>query len=1051
MVAPMGVVATGAEAALARPTLASPTSGSKVAANPLLSWNARTGAVRYEVQVSSRSDFSSTSIEYSLKTLGTRATPTNDLKVGAHWWRVRAVDAKGVASAYSASSSFVRSSPNAPSVIQPANGAVLTYPTQPLVLAWTPMAGAKSYDVQIDDDALFVGAASPVSTTNASYTPANPPLNTAFYWRVRGKSSSGVPSQYSAPRSYRMTWTGRPVQTAPANTNSPTIEEIVLDWKPLTGASAYELQISPDKEFNAPIGGTQVVRATSFAPSITLPNGAYFWRVRGLTTASKPEPGLWSPTWVFTRAWPGANAATQPQGVVNDAHSQVTLLAPADKDYTLTEPTLSWSPQREASHYELQVGTDVYFSPGRYGICLTNRTTFTTYLIPLNTSPCKNLYPVKIPPGQVLFWRVRAVDGPSPVAVNGVWSEVRSFLYDAPAVHQTSPPSGTTTSLPVLRWDFVPNVSRYQVMIRPATADLNCPPITVFTHNTTYVPETLNLACSQTLSWFVRPVEYDGDLSRSLPQAFWPTFRLQTAPLGSTLGVVRTTAGETYRPPLMTWSPVNGAARYTVSASVAGARSFMPLNVGTTLPALAYTGENGGWGKLLSPGTYDFYVEAFDSKGGWLGISEPGPLSGTMFQQFTIKRMRNVALRGPANCLPDGCKVLLHDTPTLDWDPVQDAGYYMVYLATDPAFTHITRVWATGFSTLTPVESLPDSQAGQATYWYVRPCFDYGACDAFDPSVFGGAFAFRKQSFPITTISPRGGAVVPDEVTFEWQDYLVTNRALAGSEKVDQEARNYRVQVSTTAEFTNIIDTSPFVDQTRYTAQTRTYPDGPLFCRVQAYDNSNNPLTFSPVVAFSKSSPGPTQSAPADTARVSEAPVLRWAPKPFGNTYEVEVYKNPGSALSATNRVLSLTTRSTAAIPVTPLAAGAYGWRVRRLDVNGLPGRWTADINTGLRRFTVVGGLPTPLSPAKGSTVRRNGVLLHWTAVRGASRYVVEVSRSSTFSPLLQSVRTDMTYWAPGLVSPSWPLGTVYWRVRTLDAKGGVLATSSRWSAKIAS
>jgi hypothetical protein len=220
---------------------------------------------------------------------------------------------------------------------------------------------------------------------------------------------------------------------------------------------------------------------------------------------------------------------------------------------------------------------------------------------------------------------------------------------------------------------------------------------------------------------------------------------------------------------------------------------------------------------------------------------------------------------------------------------------------------------------------------------------------------------------------------------------------------------------------------------------------------VQAYDNSNNPLTFSPVVAFSKSSPGPTQSAPADTARVSEAPVLRWAPKPFGNTYEVEVYKNPGSALSATNRVLSLTTRSTAAIPVTPLAAGAYGWRVRRLDVNGLPGRWTADINTGLRRFTVVGGLPTPLSPAKGSTVRRNGVLLHWTAVRGASRYVVEVSRSSTFSPLLQSVRTDMTYWAPGLVSPSWPLGTVYWRVRTLDAKGGVLATSSRWSAKIAS
>ena len=83
--------------------------------------------------------------------------------------------------------------------------------------------------------------------------------------------------------------------------------------------------------------------------------------------------------------------------------------------------------------------------------------------------------------------------------------------------------------------------------------------------------------------------------------------------------------------------------------------------------------------------------------------------------------------------------------------------------------------------------------------------------------------------------------------------------------------------------------------------------------------------------------------------------------------------------------------------------------------------------------------------------MRRSGVLLHWTAVRGASRYVVEVSRSSSFTSLLQTTRTDMTYWAPGLISPSWPLGTVYWRVRTLDANSRVLATSPRWSARISS
>ncbi len=33
--------------------------------------------------------------------------------------------------------------------------------------------------------------------------------------------------------------------------------------------------------------------------------------------------------------------------------------------------------------------------------------------------------------------------------------------------------------------------------------------------------------------------------------------------------------------------------------------------------------------------------------------------------------------------------------------------------------------------------------------------------------------------------------------------------------------------MSTTAEFTNIIETSPLVDQTSYTAQTKTYPTAP--------------------------------------------------------------------------------------------------------------------------------------------------------------------------------------------------------------------------------
>ena len=194
-------------------------------------------------------------------------------------------------------------------------------------------------------------------------TPANPPFGTTYYWRVRGKSAQGVPTQYSVPRAYSMVWqdaTGstapsvdgaKPTLLSPPNTTSSTIEEIGLDWAPLRGASAYELQISPDQFFNAPIGGTRLVNSTAFSPSPTLPAGSYYWRVRGLSTSKPAEPGPWSDPWVFTRAWPASNADTRPRGTADNRHDQVKLLLPADGHYAspntpLAEPASVAAPAR---------------------------------------------------------------------------------------------------------------------------------------------------------------------------------------------------------------------------------------------------------------------------------------------------------------------------------------------------------------------------------------------------------------------------------------------------------------------------------------------------------------------------------------------------------------------------------------------------------------------------------------------------------------------------------------------------------------------------------
>lgn len=1071
----IGLGAAPAGAAPAAPVLSQPIDGAETPTNPVLGWTPVAGAVRYNVQVSTQQDFASGTVKFTQSTANTFATPPTDLAVGKYWWRVSALDSSSTTGPYT-TSTFMKATAAAPAPRTPASGATLNYPNDALVLSWDPLPGATSYEVQIDDDEAFVGAANPVSTTNSSYTPAIPPFGTSVYWRVRAKSAQGIPTQYSVPRSYRVVWPEKvssdPTKRFPANTTSPTVEEVVLNWEPLAGASAYELQISPDQFFNAPIGGTQVVNSTSYSPSPTLPAASYYWRVRGLNTAQVPEPGPWSDVWVFTRAWPASAENSRPRGTetTND-FAQVKLISPADADYTRTEPTFSWAPQRGASMYEFQVGTDPNFSPNTYNVCFTNHTTISPYqkVQPLTLKDCVPNTPVssRVWPGTVLYWKVRALDdltdfSPNP-KVNGVFSEIRSFLYDPSLVKQVAPVNGATVPVPVLRWEPVDNISHYKVTISPVTSITGCVAVTAITYNPTYVPETISDKCTGPLRWAVQSQEEDGDLSRLPHVSTWPTFTISPPPSGASMGTVTTTDFDGIHPPLMQWTPVTSATKYVVAISVTGAGSYSPANAGTNQPAFAYTGENTTLPDMLSPGSYDFFVSAYDKNGFLLDTSA--------VQQFRITGWPKAELLTPKCNV--GVVCTLHDTPRLDWMPMANMGLYRVYIATDPNFTNIIREWQTAFSELTPVESLPDSQAGESYYWYVRPCYTGSTCAPFDTSVFADAGVFRKESLPVKGLSPKVSAgttpVVADEVTFTWTDYLATNYPLndtvpAGSavkETVSQEARAYEVQVSNTAEFTNIIETSPRIDQTTYTAQTKTYPDGPLYWRVRAYDASDNPLTYScapgtqPRVpqpacsefAFEKKSAAPTLLLPTHNAAVDSAPTTTWAPMPYAETYQVEVYSHPESALNPTNRVVSLTTRGTAAIATTPLPKGDYGWRVRRLDVNDRPGAWTTETNAptatspGLQLFTVEGPKPMLTNPGPGADVGEGGILLEWAPVVGASRYRVEVS-SDGFGSVLESATTDMTAWAPDLLLKKWPAGSYSWRVTTLDSTGAALATS---------
>ena len=193
-------------------------------------------------------------------------------------------------------------------------------------------------------------------------------------------------------------------------------------------------------------------------------------------------------------------------------------------------------------------------------------------------------------PGAVRYWRVRAVDAAS--GVLGAFSEVRSFLYDPVHLVQTSPSNGQTVTTPILRWNPVPNISRYKVTITNTSGVPACAQtVTATVWGTVYVPETLKRECTGPWAWTVQGFDNDNELTRLMGQGAWPTFMTQaeTSSASAPSPVVQT-ATAAYRPPLLDWPGVTAADGYQVYFSVADANSYTPAGAKTNQTAWVYTG-----------------------------------------------------------------------------------------------------------------------------------------------------------------------------------------------------------------------------------------------------------------------------------------------------------------------------------------------------------------------------------------------------------------------------------------------------------------------------
>lgn len=282
--------AASAAAAVRAPTGLSP-DGTSTSANPVLSWNPTPGATSYRVEVSQSASFDS--LAWSTATVNRQATPTTRLPSGQLHWRVRAADATGALGPW-ATAAFRLNPQAAPAQVAPEEGADLPQPEEPPRLVWAAVNGATSYEISVGTDPNLT-TATPYTTRTTSFAFTTPQPVGTWYWQVRAVLGSGQTTARSGIRSYDVQSLSQPVPLAPVNSPDTVVQDVVLQWRPVPGASRYEVRVGTDESFNTVVATASVV-AERWSPPVTLDNDQYWWQVRAYDsqnqTAEWSDPSL---------------------------------------------------------------------------------------------------------------------------------------------------------------------------------------------------------------------------------------------------------------------------------------------------------------------------------------------------------------------------------------------------------------------------------------------------------------------------------------------------------------------------------------------------------------------------------------------------------------------------------------------------------------------------------------------------------------------------------------------------------------------------------------
>ena len=273
-------------------------------------WQEAADADLYELELSTSLNFDPLSL--SVVGIDTTVATVADLEFDTqYFWRVRAINPAGPSVFSSAFTFFTRIAPpeDVPELLSPADGAdgLATAVT----LAWSTLAGADSFRVQVSTDSTFAAGGVYADSTLASTSFALRDLadGATYYWRVSASNESGQ-GPWSGASAFR-TQVARPAVAplllAPENGAVGLDRTVVFEWSEVASALRYELVVSSDSTFDAADIRQADLDVTSFMAEELEYATTYFWRVRGWNDGGD---GPWSEVRRFATRQPTSDDAT---------------------------------------------------------------------------------------------------------------------------------------------------------------------------------------------------------------------------------------------------------------------------------------------------------------------------------------------------------------------------------------------------------------------------------------------------------------------------------------------------------------------------------------------------------------------------------------------------------------------------------------------------------------------------------------------------------------------------------------------------------------------